>query len=219
MASAQQALLFLRKFVKHGRRVASFAPSSQALSRAATQRLDPTRPQNVVELGAGTGAVTSIALARMHPQGRLLAIELDHDFAAVLRKRCPGAFVVEDDAATLRGHLRARRMSSIDLVISGLPLPSVPSDVTREILATFRELASAHAFFSQLTIMPLVFLPFYRRLFHEVSFQWAFWNFPPAGVYHCRGVRDTFALYLRERGRTSQLRLTPWTSGDLGQRA
>ena len=182
--------LFLRKFLRHGRRVASLAPSSRSLARAACRGVDPKRVQNIVELGAGTGAVTEMVLARSHPQSRLLAIELDVDFAEILRARCPGAVIVQGDAALLASHLRVTNFRRVDLLISGLALPSLPLQTRTAILEAYRGFATLGAWFSQLTVMPLVFSRFYNRLFREVRFDWALWNVPPAGVYHCRGVRS-----------------------------
>lgn len=182
--------LFFRKFLRHGRKVASLAPSGPSLARAACRGVDPTRPQNIVELGAGTGAVTDIALERCHPRSRLLAVELDAEFAEILRACCPRALVVQGDAVLLASHLRTAHFSRVDLLISGLALPSLSLERRTAVLETYRRYATLGAWFSQLTVMPLVFWRFYNRLFREVRFDWAFWNVPPAGVYHCRSVRS-----------------------------
>lgn len=79
-------LLFLRKFLRHGTRVASFAPSSRFLARAMCRHVSRDMPQTIVELGAGTGAVTKVAAEMMHAESRLIAVELDADFAAILRR-------------------------------------------------------------------------------------------------------------------------------------
>src|SRR5689334_3904603 len=92
-------LLFLRKFVRHGVQVASIAPSSRRLAQALCRHIDPNRPQIILELGAGTGAVTAVALERMHPRSRLVAIERDADFARILRHNYPRAEVIEANAS------------------------------------------------------------------------------------------------------------------------
>ncbi|MFP4049099.1 MAG: rRNA adenine N-6-methyltransferase family protein [Desulfovermiculus sp.] len=76
--------LYFKKFVKHGRRIASFVPSSRFLAQAMCAHINPQKPQTIVELGAGTGAVTKTAAELMHPDSRLLAIESDPDFFPVL---------------------------------------------------------------------------------------------------------------------------------------
>jgi hypothetical protein len=84
--AAEPRLLFLRKFLRDGRRVASVAPSSRSLARAATRCVDPSTPQVIVEVGAGTGSVTECALDRCHPRSRLLAIELFTSIGGFFRR-------------------------------------------------------------------------------------------------------------------------------------
>src|SRR5262245_54391412 len=98
--------LFLQKFLQHGTRVASVTPSSRFLAQALCHHIIPERRQTILELGAGTGAVTTFALERMHPHSTLLAVEMDGDFAQILRRRCPEAYVIEADAATTCARLQ-----------------------------------------------------------------------------------------------------------------
>jgi phosphatidylethanolamine/phosphatidyl-N-methylethanolamine N-methyltransferase len=177
--------------------VASVAPSSQTLARAACRYVDSTRPQTIVELGAGTGAVTVSALERCHLASRLLAIEVDFDFVPILRSRCPRALVIQGDAAHLAAHLRWAGFDRVE--ISGLALPSLTREGRNAVLDCYRSHAAAGAWFSQLTVMPLVYWPFYNRLFDEVRFDWALWNAPPGGVYHCRGLRAPLGRSNEER--------------------
>lgn len=180
--------LFLRKFLKHGTRVASVAPSSPALAAAMSREVRADRPQTIVELGAGTGAVTSAVAARLHPDSRLIAVELDPDFATLLSARCPRAEVWCANVTELSARLRDAEIASLDLVLSGLPTPSLPRAVNQAVVATLEEFAPA-ATFSQLTLMPWVYLGLYRRLFAEVEFQLVLRSTPPGGVYHCRALR------------------------------
>ncbi len=83
--------LFIRKFLRYGDRIASITPSSRAMASALCKIVDPTKPQTILELGAGTGAITSAALQRMHPKSRLIAVEIDEHFVEHLRATCPGA--------------------------------------------------------------------------------------------------------------------------------
>lgn len=191
----QNKVLFLQKFLRYGTQIASIAPSSRPLALALCQKIDSTRPQTILELGAGDGAVTAIALERMHPNSTLLAVEVDPDFAHLLRRRCPEAYVIEADAATTCQRLEALGIDHVDVVISGLPVPSLPRHVNQKVFECFRHVA-AGGYFSQLTVMPWVYLGLYRRLFHEVTFVPVWRNIPPGGVYHCCRLRDTLTQYL-----------------------
>jgi phospholipid N-methyltransferase len=90
--------------------------------------------------------------------------------------------VLEGNALHVSRHLADAGVHRIDLMISGLALPSLDAQTRQAVLDSFRTLAAPGAWFSQLTVMPLVFLRFYRRLFREVRFQWALWNAPPAAA-------------------------------------
>jgi phospholipid N-methyltransferase len=193
-----QGLLFLKKFMKHGTRVASITPSSMALASETCRMVDGSRPQTIVELGAGTGAITRAALKRMHPESRLIAFEIDPVFASILIEKCPKAEVVCGDAAEMVDHLRDRGVESFDLLLSGLPTPSLPPQVTESILSGLQEMAP-EAYFSQLTVMPWVYKSKYERLFEEVRFELVVRNLPPGGAYHCRRLKPDFARRLRRR--------------------
>jgi len=184
-------LLFLKKFIKHGKRVASFAPSSRALASAMCDAVSSDVAQTIVELGAGTGAVTQAICKKMHPGSRLIAVEIDPTFAAHLRHSCPTAEVVVADVLHLRETLTQCGIRNVDVILNGLPTPSLPKSLNHVVLQTFADLAPTGVF-SQLTVMPWVYKPTYDRLFHDVDFSLVMKNVPPGGVYHCRGLRASW---------------------------
>lgn len=185
-------LLFFRKFLRHGKRVACFAPSSRSLARAMCRDVDPNRPQTIVELGAGTGAVTRIAARRMHPESRLIALELDPIFCRELRRVCPTAEIICGDVAELPAQLDRAGVDQIDLLLNGLPTPSLPRSLNTTVLEQFQQRASRTAAFNQLTIMPWVYQPMYERLFEHVRFRLVVRNLPPGGVYRCERLRSDY---------------------------
>ena len=79
--------LFFGKFLKHGTKIASLAPSSPWLSRATVGNVDWAKAEVVVELGAGTGPITRVIAERARPETRVVVLERDPDFAAILRDR------------------------------------------------------------------------------------------------------------------------------------
>ena len=59
----------------------------------------------VIELGPGTGAITNALIEHGVEQKRLVLVEYNPGFCALLRDRYPQAKVVQGDAYTLRDTL------------------------------------------------------------------------------------------------------------------
>ena len=126
-------LLFLSSFAAAPLKVGSITPSGRALGRVMAAAL-PQEYSVCVELGGGTGSLTSALLAAGVPSQHLIVIERDHKLVEHLRKRFPKVQVVEGDAQHLRRILAEAGVDHVDAVISGLPLRSLPGSVTRNIM-------------------------------------------------------------------------------------
>lgn len=187
-------LLMFRKFMRHGTSIASFTPSSRFLARMICKGIDYDKAQCIVELGAGTGPITKELFRRAKPHTKLVVVELDPDFCKRLRARFPHADIVEGDAAKMDELLRERGISQVDHVISGLPLPSFPAPLRDSIIASAHRTLGPDGTFRQLTNMPFVYWKLYKRYFTDVRFKLVPLNLPPAGVYVCRGYRETAAV-------------------------
>ncbi len=186
-------LLFLGKFCRHGTKIASLAPSSPWLARATLRGVDWDRARVVVELGAGTGPITRQIAAEVRPGTRVIVLERDADFAHLLRERfahLPDFDVVEGDVRDLASILRDRGIAQVDAVISGLPVPSFPPDLQLDLFRVVRSVLAPSGRYSQITEIPWVYQRLYRRFFDEVRFVFEPRNLPPAGAYHCRGVKE-----------------------------
>ena len=187
------SLLFLGKFLKHGTAIASLAPSSPWLSRTTVRNVDWDRAKVVVELGAGTGPITRVLAEKARPDCRVVVLERDPDFARILRERFQGRAnfdVVEGDVRDLTSILEGLGISRVDAVISGLPVPSFPKDLQRDLFRVVKKILVPGGTYNQITEMPWVYLGFYRRFFQDVQFAFEPRNLPPAGAYYCRGVKD-----------------------------
>ena len=187
-------LLFLGKFCRHGTRIASVAPSSPWLARATVRDVRWAQARVVVELGAGTGPITRAIAARARPETRVLVLERDPDFAGLLRDRfahLPGFEIIEADVRDLASILHDRGIEQVDAIISGLPVPSFPDDLQRDLFRAVRTVLSPEGIYSQITEIPWVYRRLYRRFFADVRFVFEPRNFPPAGAYQCRGVKES----------------------------
>ena len=190
------------KFFTHGRKIASLTPSSRWLSRSMCRDVDASRPQVILELGAGMGPVTAAILACMHPESRVIAVELDPELQAIAQRRCPTVDVVLGSASDVDNILDQRDIAKVDCFLSCLPTPSLPQEVNRQVLDSWQRRCTSGVF-TQITQIPWYYKPMYGRVFHDVEFALVPLNVPPAGVYHCRNLREDYAAATRLPGKSS----------------
>ena len=185
--------LFLGKFCRHGTKIASVVPSSPWLARATLKDIDWDHARVVVELGAGTGPITRVIAQLVQPVTQVIVLERDPDFARLLRKRfahLPRFEVVEGDVRDLASILHARGIDRVDVVVSGLPVPSFSKSLQIDLFRVVGSVLVEGGKFTQITEIPWVYQSFYRRFFADVQFVFEPRNFPPAGAYHCRGIKE-----------------------------
>ena len=101
-------------------------PSGRVLARTMAQYVDIDADRPVIELGPGTGAITSALIAHGVDQKRLVLVEYNPGFCALLRDRYPQATVVQGDAYALRDSLWNVLSAPASAVVSGLPLVTKP---------------------------------------------------------------------------------------------
>jgi phosphatidylethanolamine/phosphatidyl-N-methylethanolamine N-methyltransferase len=117
---------FLRSWIEKPLHMGAVMPSGRVLARTMAQYVDIDSTGPVVELGPGTGAITSALIERGVDQKRLVLVEYNPGFCALLRDRYPHAKVVQGDAYTLRDSLWNVLSSPASAVVSGLPLVTKP---------------------------------------------------------------------------------------------
>lgn len=176
--------LILWHYATHPRRIGAVAPSSRFLAQAMARWVPVPPGGYVLELGAGTGAVTEALLARGVPPDRLVAVETMPRLVDVLQKRFPDVHVLQGDARQLRQLLQQRlgRDTPVAAIVSSLPLRAFsPADRHQVVHEIYRLLAPGQRW-----------IQFRYRLRHEPSLHWpgfrirqtmvVWWNIPPARV-------------------------------------
>jgi phosphatidylethanolamine/phosphatidyl-N-methylethanolamine N-methyltransferase len=117
---------FLRSWIEKPLHMGAVMPSGKVLARTMAQYVDIHSTGPVVELGPGTGAITSALIERGIDQKRLVLVEYNPGFCALLRDRYPLAKVVQGDAYALRDSLWDVLTTPASAVVSGLPLVTKP---------------------------------------------------------------------------------------------
>lgn len=126
--------IFLRALLSNPRAVGAFCPSSPRLAHAVAAAVDASDGGLVVELGGGTGAITSALLKRGVSPERLVVVERDPSLARHIKEQFRGVSVIEGDASELAG-LLARRdgEARAATVVSSLPMMSLSRNEVRAI--------------------------------------------------------------------------------------
>jgi len=188
-------LRFIASFLRRPRTVGAVAPSSERLAHEVLRHADLASATTVVELGAGTGAITRSILEQVRPGTRVIVVEVDEKHAELLSGRFPEATVCHDSAENLRAILRRNGCRKADVVVSSLPWASLPVPVRerirKEILQTLGEEGRLCGFgYVHATWHPAV-RAFHERLrssFANVYISPVVWgNLPPAFAYSMAG--------------------------------
>ncbi|MBV9559221.1 MAG: methyltransferase [Bradyrhizobium sp.] len=117
---------FLRSWIEKPLHMGAVMPSGRPLARTMAQYVDADGAGAVVELGPGTGAITNALIEHGVDQKRLVLVEYNPGFCALLRDRYPQAKVVQGDAYRLRDTLWNILSAPAAAVVSGLPLVTKP---------------------------------------------------------------------------------------------
>lgn len=185
---------FLLGAIRSPRTVGAIAPSSPRLARRLTAPIPETGDPVVVELGAGTGAVSVAIDRKLAGRGRYLALEADPAMLTALRQRIPHIEAHHADAVELPGLLVRHQIGAADVVVSGLPWALFTTDTQDQLLSQITAALAPHGVFTTFAYLHALgatparrFRALLHRRFGEVLPTRTVWrNLPPAITYVCR---------------------------------
>ena len=216
--------LFLRQFRRAYHTTGAILPSGRALSKALVRYVandleQPEQilePRRILEVGPGTGTVTSHLVRALGSQDRLDLVEVNDEFVAHLRGRLDREASFRAVAA--RTHILHGRVEQVttgdtyDRIVSGLPLNNFSVAEVEKILDTFTKIlrpGGVLSFFEYIWIrrgralcsgakqrarLRGIGHALDRLLQHEIQRESVWLNVPPAWVHHVRvqsrGSRD-----------------------------
>jgi len=194
---SRHLLAFLAAVLRSPATVGAVAPSSPHLAARLAAVVPRVGEPVVVELGPGTGSVTTAIEYRLASRGRHVAVEIDPVLANYLRAEHTGVEVLVGDAAELERLFAQYQVSAVDAVVSGLPWALIDAEVQRAIIdATARSLRPGGCFttFAYLHALSMTRARQFRALLGEVfdevlTTRTVWWNLPPAVTYVCRRPR------------------------------
>ena len=203
-------LQFYRQFRDRFETTGAVAPSSRFLARALTSPLLTRQgPLRVLEVGPGTGAVTSEIVRRLPTGSRFDLVEINEEFADLLRHRFlhdPVFAKVADQSSVHCCPLQEFQAEEpFDVIVSGLPFNNFPAPLVEELIDHCLSLLAPGgemAFFEYMFVRPIrckispvetrnrlkQIEDILQQRFSEYRTRtdWIFVNVPPAWVQHLR---------------------------------
>ena len=181
----RQGLAFALGYLRNPRRVGAIAPASKALARAILHEVMRDEPQVLIEVGAGTGAITRALLPAVGRVGRFMVIERDPGFAQLLRRSFPDLEVLNHCAT---------RLDALDIdlhaavtVVSSLPLLSMTREEAHGCIDAMVALIERHP---GSRLIQYTYASPHLRPFRDIPVGWrwrraaSIWaNLPPATVW------------------------------------
>jgi phosphatidylethanolamine/phosphatidyl-N-methylethanolamine N-methyltransferase len=177
-------LAFFQGFLRKPGQVGSIIPSSRFLERRIVRAAGIERARLVVELGPGTGGTTRALLRQMRPDARLVAIEINEDFVALLQRSHPDPRLVVEhgSAADLRPILAKHQLGAPDVILSGIPFSTMTRPLGREILRSVHDALEPGGVFVAYQVRDRVKI-LGSEVFGRARTDMVLLNVPPMRVY------------------------------------
>jgi phosphatidylethanolamine/phosphatidyl-N-methylethanolamine N-methyltransferase len=200
--------VFWREFRRQFHTTGAVLPSGRFLARGLARYVgQQPNGQRILEVGPGTGAVTSHIVERLTPRDSLDLVELNDQFVRRLQERFDSEHAYRAVAPQCRVlHKALEELDDecrYDLIISGLPLNNFSVSDVERILESFKRLlkpGGTLSFFEYIAIRSARALVSGReeraRLrgisralegllkAHEIRREWIWPNVPPAWIHH-----------------------------------
>jgi phosphatidylethanolamine/phosphatidyl-N-methylethanolamine N-methyltransferase len=181
--------LFFRQWLRSPKSMGAVIPSSRVLARAVTEAVRWEPGQHVIELGAGTGAISQGLIDAGLPPEALMMIELDRHLFDYLRTRFPAVHVVNGDATRLVDIVRQQGITQVGTVISGLPMVTMPLAFQRAIIEQSFALLGTDGCLLQYSYSPVSPIPARKLGVDAKLVKFVVRNVPPATVWRFRPRR------------------------------
>ncbi len=186
--------LLLSRWLRDPLGIGGVMPSGADLSRMMARAVDPSRSGAIIELGGGTGAITSALLAAGISRDRLIVLEREPELHRHLCDRFAGLTVLAEDATDLAQCLGDLGVAKVAAVVSSLPMLSMPGREQHQVLDQAFGLLHRDGAFIQYTYGPGAPVSPARLAdwgieARVVGRSWR--NLPPASVWRLRQLRST----------------------------
>lgn len=140
-----ETMFFLNQISQGLGSVGAIMPTSrQAAQAMAAEALRQTGPKTILEVGPGTGPITTELVKHLKASDRLVLCEINSDFVSYLTRRME----TEPALKRVRSQIELHEMSVVDLpgqhcydyIISAIPFNVLPAELIEAIFETYKRL-------------------------------------------------------------------------------
>jgi len=179
-----RATQFFTGFLHAPFRVGSICSSSSTLTSTLIQQIPTNTDGLIIDLGAGSGAVSNQLINAGVDPKNILAIEISPHLAKVFKKRCPTVPLSIGDARELDAIVQEYAPGqAITLIISSLPFRSMPKTLVKQITVSLQKVMEQHHCpLVQYSYAVWMQYPLKKYGFSPCASKIVVRNFPPARV-------------------------------------
>jgi phosphatidylethanolamine/phosphatidyl-N-methylethanolamine N-methyltransferase len=199
MMRHKENVIFFKSLLRSPLKTGAFFPSSKNLALSISSFVDiPDEDEYIVELGAGTGRLTSAILARGVPGSQLIVLEMQPSLAKFLNKNFPQITVIEGNAADLASVLPPKVIGKITTVVSGIPMVNLRFREQQEIVKACQSVMKIDGSLLQFTYRPGSPLPSNKLGLGQRYLGHVLMNMPPAAIWEYKNIQHTMTYSFKD---------------------
>ena len=188
--------LFLKSWFDDPKRMGTLFPSFASTGKTIAELVKDPQNSRVLELGAGTGQITTQLINSGVNLKKFATVEADKNFCAELRKKLPeGTKILNIDARTMTETLPDEFIGKTDYIVSTVPLISLGEENAKKIIDQVFKVLKPGGVYIQITFSP--FKPSYmKKLGLETTKLCTAWiNLPPTHIWRiCQTVPEPLPI-------------------------
>ncbi|HCN84277.1 MAG TPA: ribosomal RNA adenine dimethylase [Sphingobacteriaceae bacterium] len=176
--------------VKNIKQVGSIFASSSFLAKKITKEIDFSKQIHVLELGAGTGAITKEILNRMSANSVLYSYENNENFIGSLKDLNDKRLIIKGECVSTLDSLED---NYFDIVISSLPLANLTNEFKNKIYKDIRSKLKESGTYLQYQYSLMDYKDI-EKLFSNCKLDFCLFNLPPAFIYKVKMLNEPLTL-------------------------
>jgi phosphatidylethanolamine/phosphatidyl-N-methylethanolamine N-methyltransferase len=195
----KENVIFFKSLLKSPLKTGAFFPSSKNLALSISNFVEiPGDDEYIIELGAGTGRLTSAILSKGIPESKLIVLEMEPSLVKFLKKKFPQTTVIEGNAAEIIKLLPGHVIGKIATIVSGIPMVNLRFQEQQAIVQSCKSVMKHGGVLLQFTYRPGSPLPSNKLGLRQRYLGHVLMNMPPAAIWEYKSVSHVVAYSLKD---------------------